>query len=293
MATLRSPDGCPWDLRQTHESLRSYLIEETYEAVDAIDRGDVNALRGELGDVLLQCVFHAQLATEEGRFTIADVVNDLTAKLVRRHPHVFTAAGKPLSARARRRQAAGTAGAVVEQWARIKSDEQAGSGVTPRLLAGIPRALPALVRAHKIGSRVASVGFDWRTASDVLEKVDEELGELRQAIGAGGNGVVEELGDLLFTLASFARKAGLDPEHVLGAANDKFTARFDQVEAHLAARGLTVHAASQEQLEQAWNAIKASPRPAPPGASSRAGSRSTPPRTARRSRRSPRRPGRS
>jgi ATP diphosphatase len=284
MAVLRSPRGCPWDLKQTHATLRPFLIEETYEVVDAIDRGDITALRGELGDVLLQCVFHAQLAAEAGRFTAADVADAIADKLIQRHPHVFRPDGRMLSLHARARAATDTPGAVKEQWARIKAQEQASAGRTPRVLAGVPRALPALVRADKIGSRVASVGFDWPDATAVLGKVDEELQELREALNEGPARAAEELGDLLFALASLARKLQLDAEAALSAANDKFTRRFDAIEALLGRAGRDVHGTSLDDLEAAWAAVKRAEAAAARPTSTRARPRSTPAPRARRSR---------
>jgi MazG family protein len=256
MAVLRSPGGCPWDLAQTHESLRPYLIEEAYEALEAIDQGDRAALCGELGDVLLQCVFHAQLASDSGQFTIAEVIDTLVDKLVRRHPHVFHPSGRRLPIRAKARQAASTPAGVVDQWSRIKAGEQESAGAAPRVLAGIPRALPALLRAHKIGTRVASVGFDWPTAEGVLDKVAEEIAELRQALTESPARAAEEMGDLLFSVANLARALSIDPERALSSANDKFTRRFDSVEALLASQGQSVHHASPAQLDAAWHIVK-------------------------------------
>ena len=256
MATLRSPGGCPWDRKQTHKTLRPYLLEESYEALDAIDRGDVAALRGELGDVLFQCIFHAQVATEARQWQIADVIDDLVRKLVRRHPHVFASGGRPLTAAERRRAQAKTPSAVLEQWERVKAREQRTSGQSARLLAGVPRSLPALLRANKIGGRVATVGFDWQRATDVLDKIDEEVRELRDAVTASRGDTREEMGDLLFSIANLSRKLGIEPEAALAAANDKFTQRFDAVERWLEARGLDVHHATPEDLERAWQAVK-------------------------------------
>lgn len=283
MALLRSPErGCPWDLRQTHQSLRPYLIEETYEAIDAIDRGDLEGLAGELGDVLLQCAFHAQIGAEHGRFDMADVAASISDKLVRRHPHVFRSDGRPLSPAARRKAGITTPGAVKEQWAAIKALEQTAAGQAPRLLAGLPRALPALVRAQKIGTRVAAVGFDWTSADAVFEKIDEELDELRRARAEGLDRTREELGDLLFAVVNLARKLGLDPEHALGAANDKFTRRFEALEAIFERSGRDLHRASTGDLEDAWQAAK---KATAAGAEPPATSASTRPRPARRARR--------
>jgi MazG family protein len=259
MHVLRSPAGCPWDREQTHETLRLFLLEETYEALDAIDRGDLDDLAGELGDVLFQCVFHAQLAAEAGRFDLADAIDLIADKLIRRHPHVFTPAGRPLSARAHRRRVARTPAAVIDQWVQLKAREQTDRGVRPRVLAGVPRAMPALLRAHEIGTRVAAVGFDWPDAAQVVDKIDEEVRELREAIREGPARAAEEMGDVLFSIANLARKLGVEPESALRAANDKFTGRFDRVERRLEADGRSIHEASQEDMERAWQSVKARP----------------------------------
>jgi tetrapyrrole methylase family protein/MazG family protein len=184
MATLRSAHGCPWDRKQTHKTLRPFLIEEAYELLETIDRGRYDELPGELGDVLFQCVFHAQLGAETGRFDIVDAVNAITAKLIRRHPHVFTPSGRALGPRKKQsgtKTRARTAGAVLTQWEAIKAAEQGAKGQKKRLLAGVPAAMPSLLRAHEIGTRVAAVGFDWATAGEVIDKVDEEVREFREA----------------------------------------------------------------------------------------------------------------
>ena len=255
MADLRAPAGCPWDRRQTHASLRPFLLEEAYEAVEAIDRGDPDDLAGELGDVLFQCVFHAQLAAEAGAFDLADAIEAIAAKLVRRHPHVFTASGRRL-ARAADGRRLRTAGAVVEQWEQLKARERGAAGAPPRVLAGVPRAMPALLRAHEIGTRVAAIGFDWPDAGGVIDKIDEEVRELRDAVDEGPARAAEELGDLLFSVANLARKLGLEPESALREANDKFTRRFDALEARLQAAGRSVHAASTAEMEAAWQHVK-------------------------------------
>ncbi|MEO8481278.1 MAG: nucleoside triphosphate pyrophosphohydrolase [Acidobacteriota bacterium] len=282
MATLRSANGCPWDVKQDHASLRPYLIEEAYEAVDAIDRGDIGALPGELGDVLLQCVFHAQIASETGTFTITDVVNAICEKLVRRHPHVFTAAGRRLSPAARTRAGVASAQAVADQWGQLKAREQAGSGAPARTLAGLPTALPALLRAARIGARVAAVGFDWPQTMDVLDKVDEEVRELREAVGESHERAVDEFGDLLFSLASLARHLKIDPETALRHANDKFTRRFTALEADFDARGQQLQGATLAELEAAWSRVKQQDSPSSSSTSDRTmssrGSRARPSR---------------
>jgi MazG family protein len=260
MDTLRSPRGCPWDRKQTHRSLRPFLLEEAYEALDAIDRRDFDGLAGELGDVLFQCVFHAQLAAEAGRFDIADAIDAIAGKLVRRHPHVFTPAGRPLPRRGELR----TSRAVVEQWEKLKARERGAGGAPAGILDGIPRSMAALLRAHEIGSRVGAVGFDWPRAADVLDKIDEEVRELRAAAGESETRVAEELGDLLFSIANLGRKLGVEPESALREANDKFTRRFALVERALAARGRELHDASLEEMEAAWQQAKHAPAAKPP-----------------------------
>jgi ATP diphosphatase len=268
MAVLRSPRGCPWDLKQTHATLRPYLIEEAYEAVDAIDRGDLASLPGELGDVLLQCVFHAQIAAESGTFGISDVIRALTDKLIRRHPHVFSADGRLLSASARKRGGVKSAGAVVDQWGQLKAREQAASGAPARTLAGLPRALPALLRASSIGARVAAVGFDWPDPANVLDKVEEEVRELREAVAESHARAADEFGDVLFSLSSLARHLKIDPEAALRHANDKFTRRFTALEAEFESRGLRLQSATLAELEAAWARVKqqeSSPSRSTPG----------------------------
>jgi MazG family protein len=257
MAILRSPDGCAWDREQTHASLRPHLLEETYEAIETIDRGDLDALAGELGDVLFQCVFHAQIASESGRFEIADAIDAIAAKLIRRHPHVFTPAGTPLPKSARRKTTVRTPAQVKKQWEVIKAKEQQAGGARQRILAGVPRVLPALARAHEIGRRVAAVGFDWAQTDQVVDKIDEEVRELRAALAESPARAADELGDLFFSLANLARKLGLEPESALRQANDKFTRRFDALEAEFERQGRTVHGASLEEMERAWQKIKA------------------------------------
>ncbi|HIE95030.1 MAG TPA: nucleoside triphosphate pyrophosphohydrolase [Acidobacteria bacterium] len=253
MRTLRSPDGCAWDREQTLETLRPFVLEEAYEVVDAIDRGDPTALCDELGDLLLEAVFVAQICADEGHFTIADAADAINAKLVRRHPHVFgdgvTTGGSTLSPRE-----------VKEQWEQIKTRERAGKPTRETLLDGIPESLPALLRAARIGARTANVGFDWDQAGDVLKKVDEEMTELKEAMAAADAvHVEEELGDLLFTVANLARKLRIDPESALRAANNKFTRRFRAVEQRLAATGRSLHDATSDELEREWQAVKRTP----------------------------------
>ena len=256
MQQLRSPLGCPWDRRQTLESLRPFLLEETYEALEAIDRGDLVALPGELGDVLFQCVFQSQIAAEDGRFDIVDAINAIIAKLIRRHPHVFFPSGRPLTRAARKRLRLGTAEAVVQQWEQIKTTERAAAVDEGGVLHGIPRSLPALLGAHEIGTRVAAVGFDWNHSGDVIDKMEEEVRELRAALAESPARAAEELGDLLFSIANLARRLDVEPEAALRAANHKFTGRFAAVEAGLRAAGRSVHDATRDELEAAWVKVK-------------------------------------
>jgi MazG family protein len=277
MAVLRSPRGCPWDREQTHASLRPFLIEESYEVLEAIDRGEDATLAEELGDVLFQCVFHAQLAAESGRFDIADAANAIAAKLIRRHPHVFTPAGRPISAAERRRRGLHKPDAVLQQWERLKADERKAGAVRRRVLTGVPRSMPALLRAHEIGTRVASVGFDWPRVDQVLDKIEEEVREMREAVHESPSRAAEELGDMLFSIANLARKLGVEPESALRQANDKFTDRFDRVEARLEGQGGSVHDATLDELEAAWSGVKAEP-PSRTRAAGRSSSSSRPPR---------------
>lgn len=266
MDTLRSKRGCPWDRKQTHKSLRPFLLEETYEALEALDRGDIDALPGELGDVLFQVVFHAQIAAENGQFDMADSLDAIIAKLIRRHPHVFTPAGRPLPRRKGRPSKAGakgrlpsTSAEVLTQWEQIKAAEQGDAGAQKRVLAGVPKALPSLLRAYEIGTRVAAVGFDWPDTAGVIDKIDEEVAELREALNENPQRAAEELGDLLFSVANLARKLNLEPEAALREANDKFSTRFAAVEADLEQRGVSVHDATTEEMEAAWQRVKRSP----------------------------------
>ena len=246
MARLRGPDGCPWDREQTLESLRPFVLEETYEVLDAIDRGDHDDLRGEIGDHLFEGVFLAQIETDEGRFTVTDSLHHIIEKLVRRHPHVFgDTAGID------------TPGRVVEQWEQIKAREGKGGERRRTLLSGIPRAMPALARANEIGTRVAAVGFDWAKTEDVIAKIEEEVAELREAATTETRErVEEEMGDLLFSIANLARKMGIDPESALRKANEKFTTRFTALEQTFESRGTSVHSASLEEMEAVWQEIK-------------------------------------
>ena len=247
MARLRGPNGCPWDREQTLESLRAFLLEETHEVLDAIDRGDTEALRGEIGDLIFEGVFLAQVCADAGLFTVADSLGTINAKLIRRHPHIFDPSGRPLE----------TSGEVHQQWEQIKAKEQSDAGERRSVLRGLARSLPSLLRAYEIGTRVAAVGFDWTRTADVVSKIEEEVAELRHAIGhEGAARTEEEMGDLLFSIANLSRKLGIDPESALRRANDKFTRRFAALEERLHARGRSVHEASLDEMEREWQAVK-------------------------------------
>lgn len=247
MRRLRGPRGCPWDREQTLQTLRPFVLEETYEVLDAIDRDDHEALAAEIGDLLFEGVFLAQIEADEGRFTVADSLRAITTKLIRRHPHVFGTA-KDVDTPAR----------VLEQWEQIKAREQTDSGTRRSVLAGLPRALPALLGAFEIGTRVAAVGFDWARPADVVTKIEEEVAELRHATaGERHERVEEEMGDLLFSIANLARQLGVEPESALRNANAKFGVRFAALEQRLEEQGRSVHDASLEEMEKAWSQIKA------------------------------------
>jgi MazG family protein len=242
MARLRSPGGCPWDREQTFDTIKPYLLEETYEVMDAIDGRDWEGLVEELGDLLLQPVFFAQMASEQGRFDIADSIQAINRKLVRRHPHVFADGD------------AKTPGDVKRRWDEIKAGEK------PRpngLLAGVSRSLPALVEAQQIASRAAGVGFDWENVEQVFDKMREELGELDAARRNGPRECIEdELGDLLFVLVNIARFLEVDPEQALRKTNAKFRRRFEHVESGLAAQGKTPRQATIGEMESLWQDAK-------------------------------------
>ena len=249
MRTLRSPDGCPWDREQTLASLRPFLLEEAYEVLDAIDRADIAALRDELGDLVFEAVFLAQLCAEDGQFTIADALASVANKLIRRHPHVFGDRDE--------RGSVTTAEDVKRRWEEIKADERAEAGHPPSLLGSIPVTLPALLRAYRIGKRAATVGFDWRRPEDVMKKVAEELGELREAIEDGVTArIEEELGDVLLAMANLARHLGVEPEAALGRATRKFSQRFAALEQHFQERRVPLSDVPMDDLEREWTRIK-------------------------------------
>ena len=250
MARLRDPkSGCPWDLEQNFATIAPYTIEEAYEVKDAIDRADMPGLKDELGDLLLQVVFHARMAEEAGHFTFADVADTISEKMVRRHPHVF-GDGE-----------AETPDAVRGNWEAIKAAERAerASGAEPpSVLDGVARALPALSRAEKLQKRAARVGFDWPSAGPVFDKVREEMAELEEAAaGPDKAALAEEAGDLLFAMANLVRHFGADPEMSLASANDKFERRFKALEVRAQNRSEDLAALSLDAFEAHWQAVKA------------------------------------
>jgi nucleoside triphosphate diphosphatase len=261
-ARLRAPNGCPWDREQTHDSLRAYLVEETYEVLDALDSGDWSDFAGELGDLLLQVVFHAELAAEAGRFDIADVIQRIHTKMVSRHPHVF---GK-VKAR--------TSAEVLKNWEQLKAEERraakkaagkssAHAAGPASVLDGVPRSLPALLEAHQLTRRAANVGFDWENVEGLFEKLAEESRELRQALDSEERSRrEEEVGDLLFVGVNLARFLGLDAEIALKRANRKFSQRFREMERLAASRGTNLAALSADELESLWNEAKLREAPA-------------------------------
>jgi len=249
MARLRAPGGCPWDREQTFDTIKPYTIEETYEVLDAIDRRDYPGLREELGDLMLQAVFYAQMASEEGRFSIADSLDAINTKLIRRHPHVFAAGD------------AKTPDEVLARWDEIKGEEKREKGEQPKgRLDGVQRALPALMEAHEISKKAAKAGFEWPDFELVLEKLHEELGELAHARAAGSQQEIEgEVGDLLFTLVNVARWLKVDPEQALRKTNAKFRRRFAHLERTLAARGRSLEQSTLEEMESLWQQAKTLP----------------------------------
>ena len=252
MARLRDPErGCPWDVQQTFATIAPYTIEEAYEVAEAIARDDPTALKDELGDLLLQVVFHARMAEEAGEFDFRDVAGAIAAKLIRRHPHVFADVEYADAAE----QTAG--------WERIKAAERAAAG-QHSVFDGVPLALPALARAAKLQKRAARVGFDWPSIEPVLDKLDEELAELRAALAAGepSERLAEELGDLLFVCANLGRHLHTDPETALRAANDKFVRRFRRIEALLDEQGRRAEDLSLAELDALWEQAKAEERAA-------------------------------
>jgi tetrapyrrole methylase family protein/MazG family protein len=247
MAVLRAPDGCPWDREQTHMTLRRHLVEEAYEAVAAIESGDDAEIRDELGDILLQVVFHAQIAAEEGRFDIDDVAGAIVEKLVRRHPHIFADG------------VADTADEVMTRWDAIKRTENVAKD-RASILDGIAPTLPALAYAEKISRRAVSAGFEWETVDDVWAKVHEEIAEL-QATDHGTPEAEDELGDLLFTVVNVGRKMGIDPEQALRMTCAKFIRRFSAMERAAAEQGRDLSDMGIDEQEALWRQAKEGERP--------------------------------
>ncbi len=262
MRALRAPGGCPWDREQTLGSLRPFVLEETYEVLEAIESGNVENLREELGDYLYEAVFLAQISEEAGDFSIADAIQAVCDKLIRRHPHVFARAADDPTV---------TTEQVVERWEVMKARER--EALRPGLgqaagresrgkttLSGVPTTMPSLLRAFEISARAAAVGFDWARATDVLDKIDEEVLELRHEVESGATGHLsraeEEMGDLLFAIANLSRKLGIEPEAALRRANDKFTRRFEAVERAFDARGGSLQGATLQEMEDEWQRVK-------------------------------------
>ena len=252
MAKLRSPEGCPWDQEQTPDTLKPYLVEETYEVLEALEAKDWPEFKEELGDLLLQIVFHAQLMAESGTFTIDDVAQVIGDKLVRRHPHVFGDVKVKDAAE------------VAQNWVKIKDQEKKGKG-DQSILAGVPNGAPALIQAQRLGEKASRVGFDWTSAAAVFEKVREEIGELAETFTSHENnpGHIQdkdhqehELGDVLFVLTCLARHLDLNAESALRKANTRFSQRFRYIEAQLAQNHEDIHTASLERLEALWQAAK-------------------------------------
>ncbi len=253
IARLRAPGGCPWDREQTHESVKPMTIEEAYEVAEAIDEGDDHELAAELGDLLLQVVFHADIARERGAFGIEQVIGRVSDKMVRRHPHVFAG------------ETAETAGEVLRNWEAIKQAERAARGQAAgdgSMLDSVSKRLPATMEAFQLTTKAARVGFDWPDAAAVLAKLDEEVAELKQAVAEGKDAaaVNDEVGDLLFVAVNVARLLGADPESALKAANRKFRRRFRHVEAGLRAQGRAPAESSLEEMDRLWDEAKARER---------------------------------
>ncbi len=245
MRRLRSPDGCPWDREQTTKSLLPYLIEETYEAVDAGDTLDYDRLKEELGDILLHIIFQAEIAEETGAFDITDVIEVITRKMIDRHPHVFD----------NRKEL--TPDQVKQNWEVLKLKNRQAGDRPKTVLGGVPNSMPALLKAYRVQEKAAQFGFDWERIEDVLAKIDEELGEFREALADENREKIrEELGDLIFSLVNFARHIEAEPESCLNATIRKFTDRFDKMEQALLTRGLSLKAATLEEMEEEWQRAK-------------------------------------
>jgi len=249
MARLRGEGGCPWDREQTRDSLKPFILEEAYEVLEALDEGDLEKLKEELGDLLLQVVFQAQVASERGEFTIAEVLTLIADKLVRRHPHVFGEAK------------ATTAREVLHNWELLKQNERREKAGKASALDGVPKELPALLRAHRLQEKASRVGFDWKEAGEVFRKVEEELSELKTAARTAGlQRIEEELGDLLFALVNLARFLQVNPEDALRKAITRFITRFQYMEEAMAERGKDLSEASLEEMDALWEEAKARER---------------------------------
>ena len=247
MTTLRGPNGCPWDRKQTLPDLKPYVIEEAYEVVDAIDRDDRAALLEEVGDLLLEAVFIAEITREEGTFDVFDSITAIHDKLVRRHPHVFGDA------------VAHDAEQVLVNWEKLKSEERKAENKS--VLSGVPASLPALLKASRLTEKAARVGFDWRRTEDVFDKLDEEIGELREAVASGDKSKIEdEIGDLLFTIANIARKVEVNAEEALQSTNRKFMRRFETMEKTVHDRGQNLDQLELEEMDRLWDAAKSAER---------------------------------
>ncbi len=257
MRTLRSPEGCPWDREQTLQSLAHFVLEEAYEVVDAIERSDMHGLQEEIGDHIFEGVFLAQVAAEAGLFTIEDALRSVVDKLVRRHPHVFQEDGRLHDAQSKQR--APDAEAALQRWNSLKAQERKQAGTPHSTLGSVPRSLPSLLRAYKIGKRAAATGFDWQKSDDVIAKIEEEVGELRQTVtDEPGNRAraEEEMGDLLFAIANLARKLDIEPETALRRANEKFTRRFEAMERRISGAGQSLEQLTLEEMERVWQDVK-------------------------------------
>jgi tetrapyrrole methylase family protein / MazG family protein len=250
MTTLRGPEGCPWDRKQTLPDLKPFVIEEAYEVVDAIDRDDRSALLEEVGDLLLEAVFIAEITREEGSFDVYDSITAIHDKLVRRHPHVFGDAE------------AADAEQVLVNWEKLKSEERKAENKS--VLSGVPQSLPALLKAARLTEKASRVGFDWRRTEDVFAKLDEEIAELREAVDSGDSERIhDELGDLLFTVANIARKVEVNAEEALQSTNRKFMRRFESMEASVHGNGKNLDQLDLEEMDRLWDEAKAAERGGP------------------------------